>query len=75
MRSIQVDLPYDAMLAVPFLGRRGGLAMLWKEEEVNLQVQTYTQNNIDALVLIDPMKPWRITGFYGKPEEHLSHET
>lgn len=42
---------------------------------MNLQVQTYTQNHIDALVLIDPMKPWRITGFYGKPEEHLSHET
>ena len=42
MRSIQADLPYNAMLAVPCLGRKGGLAMPWKEEEVNLHVQTYT---------------------------------
>ena len=71
MRSIQADLPYNAMLAVPCLGRRGGLAMLWKEEEVNLHIQTYTQNHIDALVLTDPTKPWRIIGFYGRPKEHL----
>ena len=75
MRSIQVDLPYNAMLAVPCLGKRGGLTMLWKEEEVNLHIQTYTQNHIDALVLTDPTKPWRIIGFYGRPEEHLRHKT
>lgn len=75
MRSIQVDFPYNAMLAVPCLGRRGGLALLWKEEEVNLHIQTYTQNHIDALVLTNAMKKWRIIGFYGRLEEHLRHET
>ena len=30
MRRFQNDLHYDSMLAVPCLGRRGGLAMLWK---------------------------------------------
>ena len=43
MRSIQADLPYDEMLAVPYLGRRGGLAMLWKEEEVKLHPNLYLE--------------------------------
>lgn len=75
MRSIQAKLPYDAMLAFPFLRRKGGLAMLWTKAEVDLHIQTYTQNHIDALILTNPMKPWRITGFYGRLEEHLRHET
>ena len=75
MRSIQAKLPYDAMLAVPCLRRKRGLAMLWKEAEVDLKIQTYTQDRIEALILTNPMKPWRITGFYGRLEEHLRHET
>ena len=43
MRSIQADLLYDEMLAVPCLGRRGGLAMLWKEEEVKLHPNLYLE--------------------------------
>ena len=42
MRSIQAELLYDAMLAIPCLGRKEGLAMLWKEVEVDLHIQTYT---------------------------------
>ena len=38
------------MLVVPCLGRRGGLAMLWKEE-VDLNIQTYNQNHINTLIL------------------------
>ena len=75
MRSIQADLQYNAMLAIPCLGRMGGLAMLWKEEELDLHIQTYTQNHIDALILNNPTTQWRITSFYGRQEEHLMHET
>ena len=75
MRSIQAKLSYDAMLAVPCLGRERGLAMLWKAAEVDLKIETYTQDHIDALILTNPMKPWRIIGFYGRLEEHLRHET
>ena len=32
MRWIQGELHYDSMLAVPCLKRRGGLAVLWKNE-------------------------------------------
>ena len=74
MRRFQNDLNFDSMLVVPCLGRRGGLVMLWKVE-VDLHKQTYTHNHIDALILTNATSPWRITRFYGKPEEHLRHET
>lgn len=74
MKWIQKELHFDAMLVVPCLGRRGDLAMLWKDE-VDLDIQTYTQNHIDAFIRTNPNVSWRITGFYGKPEEHMRHET
>ena len=62
------------MLVVPCLGSRGSLAILWKKN-VDLHMKTYTQNHIDALILTNLNLPWRITGFYGKLERHLKHET
>ena len=67
--TIQADLHYDAMLVIPCIRRVGGLAMLWKEQ-VDLHVQNYTQNHIDAHIRTDPSAPWRITSFYGKPKEY-----
>ena len=47
MKKIQVDLHYDSMLVIPCVHRAGGLAMLWKDD-VDLHVQTYSLNHIDA---------------------------
>ena len=74
MRGVQGELHYDSMLAISCLGRRGGLAMLWNND-LDLHIQTYTQNHIDALIFIDCNSPWRIMGFYGKLEERICHET
>ena len=74
MRSIKEDLQYHAIFTVPSLGRSGGLAMIWKED-VDLHVQTSSQNHIDAIVFSSTGPPWRITGFYGQPEENRRHET
>uniref|UniRef100_A0A7N2L6U1 Endonuclease/exonuclease/phosphatase domain-containing protein n=1 Tax=Quercus lobata TaxID=97700 RepID=A0A7N2L6U1_QUELO len=74
MRNIQADLHYDSMLAVPCVHRVGGIAMLWKAD-VDLHVQTYSLNHIDARIMIDPFSPWRLTGFYGRPEEHRKHKS
>ena len=63
VRLIQADLPYRGMLAVP----SGGLALLWMEE-IELHVQTFTLNHIDALIMNDTNNPWRLTGFYGWPD-------
>ena len=74
MRWIQEDLPYRCMLAVPCTQCRGGLALLWKEE-VNLHIQTYSPHHIDALILNNEQHPWRLTGFYGWPEDSRKKES
>ena len=73
-KNVQAELRYDNFLAVCCVHRAGGLAMLWKNE-VNLDIQTYSLNHIDARIMTDPQAPWRITGFYGKPEEQRKQES
>nr|XP_023927289.1 uncharacterized protein LOC112038687 [Quercus suber] len=54
-------------LIVPREGKSGGLALLWKEG-TKVEVQTYSQTHIDALV--DGgigVGWWHLTVFYGKP--------
>ncbi|KAK9988296.1 hypothetical protein SO802_028535 [Lithocarpus litseifolius] len=74
MKRIQNDLHYHSMLVVSSEGRSGGLAMLWKDE-TNLHIQTYSPNHIDAFIFDNRNSPWRLTGFYGRPEEHRRNET
>ena len=68
------DLPYRCMLAVPSIRRSGGLALLWMEE-VDLHVQTYTCNHVDALFFNGSNLTCRLTGFYRWPEEQIKHES
>lgn len=74
MRQIQAGLPYCCMLAVSSIRRSGRLALLWMKE-VDLHIQTFTLNHIDALILNDLNTPWRLTGFYGWLEELRKHES
>ncbi|XP_075653649.1 uncharacterized protein LOC142624031 [Castanea sativa] len=74
MRMIQANLPYRCMLAMPNIRRSGGLALLWMEE-VDLHVQTYTHKHIDALIFNGSNPTWRLTGFYGWPEEQRKHKS
>ena len=53
MKRIQVDLPYRCMFVVPSIQCSGGLALLWMEE-IELHIQTFTLNHIDALIKDDP---------------------
>ena len=69
MMKIQVDLRYHYMLVVSSAGRSGGLAKFCKEQ-VNLHIQTYSQNHIDVLIVVNLNSPWRIIGFYGRLKEH-----
>lgn len=74
IKKIQAYLHYNSMLAVLCVRRPGGLAMLWKDD-VDLHVQTYSLNHIDARIITDPSSPWRLMRFYGRPEEHRKHES
>ena len=55
-------------LYVDSIGSKGGLAMLWREE-VKLDIQTFSQSHIDALVDGGAEYGWwHLTGFYGNLE-------
>ena len=78
MRNLKEDLHFIGGLVVPcdrsWGGRWGGLVMLWKDD-VDLHIQTYSPHHIDAIIQINARNPWRITGFYGYPEESHKHES
>ena len=74
MKQIQASLPYRCMFVVPTIRRSGGLALLWLEE-IELHVQTFTLNHIDALIMDDPANPWRLTGFYRWPEKQQKQDS
>ena len=62
------------MLVVPSEQRRGVLALLWKEN-VDLRMQNYSPNHIDALILNGSDPPWTLTGFYGWLKEQSKRES
>ena len=74
MRRLQADLPYRCMVPIPSVQRSGGLALLWKEK-MDLHVQTYSPNHIDALIYTDGNPTWRLTSFYGWPDEQRKKES
>ena len=54
-------------LIVPSEGKSGGLALLWKEE-IKVEVQSYSQSHVDALVDGGAgIGWWHFLGFYGNP--------
>ena len=62
-------------LIIPSMGRRGGLALLWKKD-ILVEIQGYSNHYIEAIV-IDPSIgfKWRIIGFYGHFETHRRKES
>ncbi|KAK9995717.1 hypothetical protein SO802_020403 [Lithocarpus litseifolius] len=74
MKSIKTKLGFDGMLAVSCNGRRGGLALLWREG-VTVDTQTYSPNHIDVAVHTQSSPIWRLTGIYGHPEEERKLDT
>lgn len=61
------------MLAVDCLGnrrtRRGGLALLWKEEGWDVSIMSFSVNHIDVMIEDGNGVSWHFTGVYGWPEE------
>ena len=59
-------------LVIP--SRSGGLALLWRKEII-VDVQSYSDRHIDAIITEDSGFKWRITGFYGNLEVHKRKES
>ena len=73
MEKKKMSVGFINGLIIPSHGRSGGLTFLWKKE-ISVDVQSYSDRHIDAIITEDSGFKWRITGFYGNPEVHRRKE-
>ena len=75
MSNIKNSLGLTQGLAVPSVGKSGGLALLWKPE-IKVEIQTFSHWHIDAVIDSGGSTgQWRLTGFYGNPDTHGRSES
>ncbi|KAH9742578.1 pentatricopeptide repeat-containing protein [Citrus sinensis] len=79
MRSGQMQdkgkkLNFDNCFAVSSRCRSGGLTLLWKSEVV-VDIKSFSQHHIDAVVHSENGSLWRCTGIYGHPETDQKRHT
>ena len=67
MERIGSCMQFRNIFVVPRINRGGGLALLWREE-ISLDIQTYSDNHIDAFINHGVDDAWWFTGFYGDPD-------
>lgn len=60
-------LRYQNCFAVNREGLGGGLALLWNEEVI-VDIKSYSKHHVDAVVHSENGSYWRCTGIYGHPE-------
>ncbi|XVF61055.1 hypothetical protein PTKIN_Ptkin08bG0098200 [Pterospermum kingtungense] len=65
MKRLRIKWKFASCLAVPAVGRSGGLALLW-QPNVEVHIQSYSNFHIDANVFNKERNLWwRFTGLYG----------
>ena len=70
MKRVQHEIGMVYGIAVPSVGKSGGLALLWKSD-MKVLVKFINCWYIDALIDSgSEIGIWRLTGFYGNPETH-----
>jgi exonuclease III len=74
VESLAGTLGYDNVFAVSNSGRSGGLAIFWNNE-IKLEVLSYSQYHIDAIVFSPSVEPWRVTCVYGEAQVRERHKT
>ena len=67
MEWIQCKLKFDGCFTVSSTSWGGGLALLWKEEDM-VWVDNFSNYHINVIVHGGIERAWQLTGFYGEPE-------
>ena len=67
MERIGCRMQFRNIFVVLHINRGGGLALLWSEE-ISLDIQTYSDNYIDACINHGVDDAWQFTGFYEDPD-------
>jgi exonuclease III len=75
VENLRVTTKFANAFCVSRVRTGGGLALLWNSK-VDLCLNTYSKNHIDAAVVDKEVgKSFRVTGFYGNPETHRRKES
>ena len=74
LKTIKRDLDFVNMFFVPRINRGGGLA-LYQRSSIDVNVDNFSKNHIDAIINKGKDDDWRFTSFYGVPTTHLRHES
>jgi endonuclease/exonuclease/phosphatase family metal-dependent hydrolase len=75
VEGIRIHLRFNSVFTVSSNGRKGGLAMFWRDT-IDLEIRNFSRNHIDAIIKDSTVgKMWRLTGFYGSPERSGRSET
>lgn len=68
MSILRFKMGFDNLFVVDCMGCSGGLALLWNED-VNLEIQNYSFQHINAVVKdIGRNFQWKLTCFYDNPK-------
>ncbi|XP_019184178.1 PREDICTED: uncharacterized protein LOC109179063 [Ipomoea nil] len=74
VERVRIRMGFEGLFVVDKVGRGGGLALFWRERDM-ATLLGYSGNHIDVLVNLPGQEPWRLTCFYGFPDQvdrHLS---
>ena len=74
LKDVKRKIQFDNMFVVPRANQGGGLVLFWKES-VEVSVEGFDKNHIDAIVNKNKEHEWRFTGFYGEPDTHRRIES
>ena len=75
VEGIRTHLRFNSVFTVSSNGRKGGLAMFWRDT-IDLEIRNFSRNHIDAIIKDSTVgKMWRLTGFYGSPKRSGRSET
>lgn len=74
LKAVQRDLNFDNLFFVERNNKGGGLALYWSNS-INLNVESYSKNHIDAIINKGAGDAWRFIGFYGEPVTHKRHKS
>jgi hypothetical protein len=69
MHFLRVSKGFEGMLAIDHVGKSGGIALLWMGAR-EVMIHNYSGRHINAIVkLVDTDYSWKLTVFYGHPNQ------
>lgn len=75
MEWIELKLRLHNGLAICTIGKRRGLALLWRQDDV-LKIMNFCKHHVHAKISYDlNHQPWFLTGFYSNQETNKRHES